>query len=672
MEKDVFLIKEISKDCKISMESIRKVSEYLGIKYFKNGRNFSINYDSYLQLEEFYKNHMTLDNLCRKCEVSFDWVRRRNNKIKFNPLVLGRFSFYDKKDEQILRNFLNENKYQPINNDKLAKFALSKYLKISRNRLNTLLNQLPPTEDEFDGKYYTYDYADKLKENFENQVNIKVDEFKRINKCYSMSELSKEFDICRAKIKNLINDYDLEMIEYGNLKFCSESTKLKLEELIKDMNPNIKFKNGIDGYVKFSKCMKFLNLNRKRLKNLLNYYNLELCKIGNILFVKNNDFDFLKSLYKNNKINDVNTTKISKIRQLTTLSKLCKEFNISVVTITNAIKSNKLNLNPKKYKNINIYDDESRGILKLYLDEQRKLASKKKTYLSHNQFAKYLKISRGKLTNYLQYFKPNSEEFDGKYYTYEFADKMKEFMDEHPSIRQNKVYVRELNNMEFDSKAEAYYYCYMKDHNHNIKHHPLNLYYLDSNGKKRRYEVDFMVDGKLVEIKGDIQFDENGKPYFRKKSWQEKYDCMIENNVEMILSSEFDENGIYKHMRYYFHEKYSFVKYIKELTEDINEKDIKYMSHLRQSLAKNSEMFHCIETNESHFNFEWFEILHHRVNTKSKIYGHTYIKCSSSEQNSYILSKIEELRSKGLDVSWFDKNKEKYLKTENEETIFNL
>ena len=126
MEKDVFLIKEISKDCKISMESIRKVSEYLGIKYFKNGRNFSINYDSYLQLEEFYKNHMTLDNLCRKCEVSFDWVRRRNNKIKFNPLVLGRFSFYDKKDEQILRNFLNENKYQPINNDKLAKFALSK------------------------------------------------------------------------------------------------------------------------------------------------------------------------------------------------------------------------------------------------------------------------------------------------------------------------------------------------------------------------------------------------------------------------------------------------------------------------------------------------------------------------------------------------------------------
>ena len=667
MEKDVFLIKEISKDCKISMESIRKVSEYLGIKYFKNGRNFSINYDSYLQLEEFYKNHMTLDNLCRKCEVSFDWVRRRNNKIKFNPLVLGRFSFYDKKDEQILRNFLNENKYQPINNDKLAKFALSKYLKISRNRLNTLLNQLPPTEDEFDGKYYTYDYADKLKEKFKNQVNIKVDEFKIKNNCYTLRELSKEFHIDREKIKDVIHTYNLDTIEYGDLEFCSKSVKLKLIELTNNKEIYSTYKINEDGLIKIIELKNILNLTTKNLLKLTSYYKINVEKINNIFYISREDFNFIKAL-------DLNT--ISEIikPELLTLPKLCKEFDISVVTITNAIKSNKLNLNPKKYKNINIYDDESRKILKLYLDEQRKLTLKKKANLTHNQFAKYLKISRGKLTNYLQYFKPNSEEFDGKYYTYEFANKMKEFMNEHPSIRQNKVYVRELNNMEFDSRAEAYYYCYMKDHNHDIKHHPLNLYYLDSNGKKRRYEVDFMVDGKLVEIKGDIQFDENGKPFFRKKSWQEKYDCMIENNVEMILSSEFDENGIYKHMRYYFHEKYSFVKYIKELTEDINEKDIKYMSHLRQSLAKNSEMFHCIETNESYFNFEWFEILHRRVNTKSKIYGHTYIKCSPFERNSYILSKIEELRSKGLDVSWFDKNKEKYLKKKNKkkETIVDL
>ena len=665
MEKDVFLIKEISKDWKISMDSIRKVSEYLGIEYFKNGRNFSINHDSYLRLEEFYKNHITLNNLCKKCDVSFDWVRRRNNKIKFNPLVLGRFSFYDEKDEQALRNFLNENKYQPINN-KLVKFALSKYLKISRNRLNTLLNQLPPTEDEFDGKYYTYDYADKLKEKFKNQVNIKIDEFKIKNNCYTLSELSKEFHIDREKIKDIIHTYNLDTIKYGNLKFCSKSVKLKLIELTNNKKIYSTYKINENGLIKIIELKNILNLTTKNLLKLTSYYKINVEKINNIFYISGEDFNFIKAL---------NLNVISEIikPELLTLPKLCKEFNVSVNVITNAIKCDKLNLNPKRYKNINVYDNESRKILKLYLDEQRKLALKKKTHLTFNKFAIYLKISRNKLGNYLQYFKPNSEEFDGKYYTYEFADKMKEFMDEHPSIRQNKVYVRELNNMEFDSRAEAYYYCYMKDHNHDIKHHPLNLYYLDSNGKKRRYEVDFMVDGKLVEIKGDIQFDKNGKPYFRKKSWQEKYNCMIENNVEIILSSEFDENGIYKYMRYYFNKHYSFVKYIKELTEDMNETDIKYMSHLRQSLAKNSDLFHCIETKESHFNFEWSEILHRRVNTKSKIYGHNYMKCSLSERNSYILSKIEELRLKGLDVSWFDQNKEKYLKTENEEeTIFDL
>lgn len=433
-----------------------------------------------------------------------------------------------------------------------------------------------------------------------------------------------------------------------------------------DVTYLIKFKEE-NNVLSINDLCKKLNLSRKKVENLIKLNNIPCINHKHVKFFKFEIYEYLKSLDFELRSKLLTT----ELKDLMTLPKLCSKVNIKYSYIKNLIDSNKLNLKPKKYKSVDVYDEKSEEILKEYLKEHR-YYKKDDSKLTHNQFAKYLKISRGKLTNYLQYFKPNSEEFDGKYYTYEFADKMKEFMNKHPSIRQNKVYVRELNNMEFDSKAEAYYYCYMKDHNHDIKHHPLNLYYLDSNGKKRRYEVDFMVDGKLVEIKGDIQFDENGKPFFRKKSWQEKYDCMIENNVEMILSSEFDENGIYKHMRYYFHEKYSFVKYIKELTEDINEKDIKYMSHLRQSLAKNSEMFHCIETNESHFNFEWFEILHYRVNTKSKIYGHSYIKCSSSERNFYTLSKIEELRLKGLDVSWFDKNKEKYLKTENEETIFNL
>ena len=165
-----------------------------------------------------------------------------------------------------------------------------------------------------------------------------------------------------------------------------------------------------------------------------------------------------------------------------------------------------------------------------------------------------------------------------------------------------------------------------------------------------------------MEIKGNIQFDKDGKPFFRGKSWQEKYDCMIENNVEMILSSEFDENGQYKYMRYYFHEKYSFVKYIKELTEELNKDDIKYMSKMKQSLAKNCNIYKCVETSEVHFSFEW-ESNHIFVRgnaIKSAIYGKHYVPLSSSERREYILSKVEELRVKGLDVSWFEENEEKY------------
>ena len=100
---------------------------------------------------------------------------------------------------------------------------------------------------------------------------------------------------------------------------------------------------------------------------------------------------------------------------------------------------------------------------------------------------------------------------------------------------------------------------------------------------------------------------------------------------------------------------------------------LKYMTHLRQSLCKNGKCRVCVETSEIHFAFEWKEILGVKsLDMNFLIKGNHYRYTTNSEHNSYILSKIEELRSKGLDVSWFDKNKEKYLKTENEETIFDL
>ena len=53
--------------------------------------------------------------------------------------------------------------------NKLTKFEISKHLNVSRNRLNTLLKQLPPNKDEFDGRYYSDDYIDRLR-----KKNLKI------------------------------------------------------------------------------------------------------------------------------------------------------------------------------------------------------------------------------------------------------------------------------------------------------------------------------------------------------------------------------------------------------------------------------------------------------------------------------------------------------------------
>ena len=175
MEKDVFLIKEISKDWKISMNSIRKVSEYLGIEYFKNGRNFSINYDSYLQLEEFYKTHLTLEKLCKKYNISIYWIEHhlRDNKLEFKPLILGKFHFYDEENENILKEHLKEYEYRHVDKNKLTRFTMSKYLKVSRNKLNNYLQYFKPTDKDFDGKYYTSEFADKMKVFMNEHPSIK-------------------------------------------------------------------------------------------------------------------------------------------------------------------------------------------------------------------------------------------------------------------------------------------------------------------------------------------------------------------------------------------------------------------------------------------------------------------------------------------------------------------
>ena len=127
----------------------------------------------------------------------------------------------------------------------------------------------------------------------------------------------------------------------------------------------------------------------------------------------------------------------------------------------------------------------------------------------------------------------------------------------------------------------------------------------------------------------------------------------------------------------YFGKNHTFIKHMIEKIQDevngVTKEDKYYYQLFKRAMGRDGRCRVCVETSEIHFAFEWKEILGVKsLDMNFLIKGNHYRYATNSEQNSYILSKIEELRSKGLNVSWFDKNKEKYLKTENEETIFNL
>ena len=84
------------------------------------------------------------------------------------------------------------------------------------------------------------------------------------------------------------------------------------------------------------------------------------------------------------------------------------------------------------------------------------------------------------------------------------------------------------NNLNFDSSWEVATYIYFIDHNISIQRLPIRFTYYDINNKKHYYFPDFLIDNKLIEIKGSQFLDNTGK--LKDKAKQK---CMDDNNVIM-------------------------------------------------------------------------------------------------------------------------------------------
>ncbi len=107
------------------------------------------------------------------------------------------------------------------------------------------------------------------------------------------------------------------------------------------------------------------------------------------------------------------------------------------------------------------------------------------------------------------------------------------------------------DNKYFDSKPELAYYIWLKDNNINFIFQPNECIDIkDINGKIiTHYWPDFKLLDKniYIEIKGDQFFDKNNNPIccYDKKSWQEKYNWIINNNVILLRSKDYNKYLVY-------------------------------------------------------------------------------------------------------------------------------
>lgn len=116
--------------------------------------------------------------------------------------------------------------------------------------------------------------------------------------------------------------------------------------------------------------------------------------------------------------------------------------------------------------------------------------------------------------------------------------------------KQQKYYYQ---NQYFSSSPELAYYIWLTDNQIKFEYQPKVKITYTCNGKTHRYFPDFLLTDtkQLVEIKGDQFFDKNGQPIkYGKFPWFEKYQCMLENNVKILLSSDYQKYIDYVYEKY--------------------------------------------------------------------------------------------------------------------------
>ena len=114
-----------------------------------------------------------------------------------------------------------------------------------------------------------------------------------------------------------------------------------------------------------------------------------------------------------------------------------------------------------------------------------------------------------------------------------------------------KYYI--YKDIHFDSSWELYYFIYNEDNGNNISRCTTHYKYLFEN-ITHTYTPDFIINGVEVDVKGShfIQNDKMINPYDRSQDdlSEAKHQCMIKNNVKLILKDEINKCKDYVDSKY--------------------------------------------------------------------------------------------------------------------------
>ena len=120
-----------------------------------------------------------------------------------------------------------------------------------------------------------------------------------------------------------------------------------------------------------------------------------------------------------------------------------------------------------------------------------------------------------------------------------------------------------FDGFKFDSKPELAFYIWLKDNNIDFICKPDIRFPYKYNEKTYYYFPDFVVEEHIVEIKGDHFFKEDGtmqNPFDHSQDglYEAKHQCMLDNNVNIMRTSEYSQYLEYVNDTYGKHHLESF------------------------------------------------------------------------------------------------------------------